>query len=59
MATYYIKKDSKNQYYWVLKSSNGETVCMSSEAYVSKQGVEKSLKWTQSNGNASDVRDLT
>ena len=59
MATYYIKKDSKDEYYWILKSSNGETVCKSSESYESKQGVKKSLGWNQSNGKTTDIVDLT
>ena len=58
MATYYIKKDSKNQYYWILKSSNGDTVCMSSEAYDSKQGAKKSISWNQSNGKTENIEDL-
>lgn len=33
MATYYIYKDAKGQYYWTLESDkNGKTVCMSSES---------------------------
>ena len=59
MATYHIKKDSKAQYYWILKSNNGETVCMSSEAYDSKQGAKKSLGWNQANGKTTDIIDLT
>ena len=59
MATYYIKQDLKNEYYWILKSSNGETVCKSSEAYESKQGVKKSLSWNQANGKTTEVVDLT
>lgn len=59
MATYYIKRDSKNEYYWILKSSNGEVVCKSSEAYESKQGVKKSLNWNQANGKTTDVVDLS
>lgn len=59
MATYYIKKDTSNYYYWILKSSNGETVCKSSESYDSKQGVKKSVQWNQQNGKTIDVKDLT
>lgn len=59
MATYYIKKDDKAQYYWILKSNNGETVCMSSESYDSKQGVKKSVSWNQLNGKTTDVVDFT
>ncbi len=59
MATYYIKKDTKSEYYWILKSSNGETVCKSSESYESKQGAKKSIQWTQLNGKTTTVTDLT
>lgn len=58
MATYYIKKDNKAEYYWILKSSNGETMCMSSESYDSKQGAKKSLAWNQANGKTADIQDL-
>jgi uncharacterized protein YegP (UPF0339 family) len=59
MATYHIKKDKDNQYYWILKSNNGETVCMSSESYVSKDGAKRSLKWTQANAKTDDIDDNT
>ncbi len=58
MATYYLKKDLSYQYYWILKSSNGETVCKSSESYDTKQGAKKSIEWNQSNGKTTDVVDL-
>lgn len=58
MATYYIKKDTSNGYYWILKSNNGETVCKSSESYDSKQGVKKSVSWNQVNGSTSDIVDI-
>jgi uncharacterized protein YegP (UPF0339 family) len=60
MATYYISKDKKGQYYWTLDSDkNGKTICMSSEAYVSKQGVKDSIEWNQKNGNTKKITDLT
>lgn len=58
MATYHIKKDTQAKYYWILKSSNGETVCRSSESYDSKQGVKKSLNWNQTNGKTTHIVDL-
>ncbi|OHA84624.1 MAG: hypothetical protein A2408_03175 [Candidatus Yonathbacteria bacterium RIFOXYC1_FULL_52_10] len=58
MAKYYLKKDVRGQYYWILNSKNGETVCMSSESYLSKEGAEKSLKWNQANGKTTSVIDL-
>jgi uncharacterized protein YegP (UPF0339 family) len=59
MATYYVKKDNKSQYYWTLLSDkNGKTICMSSEAYVSKQGVKDSIAWNQANGTTKSIKDL-
>ncbi len=58
MATYYIKKDASSDYYWILKSNYGETVCKSSESYESKQGVKKSISWAQANGKTTDIKDL-
>lgn len=59
MATYFIKRNAQRTYYWILKSNNGEIVCMSSESYDSKQGAQKSIAWTQANGKTTDVRDQT
>jgi len=59
MATYYIKKDKDSYYYWILKSSNGETVCMSSESYTTKENVKKSIAWNQANGDTKNITDLT
>lgn len=60
MATYYIHKDSKKQFYWTLESDrNGKTVCMSSESYVSKDGAKDSIKWNQANGKTTDITDLS
>lgn len=60
MATFYIRKDNSNQYYWTLVSDkNGKTVCMSSEAYVSKQGVKDSIEWTRLNAKDAGLKDLS
>lgn len=59
MATYYIKKDTKDEYYWILKSNNCETVCKSSESYTSKENAKKSLRWNQANAKTDDVVDTT
>lgn len=60
MATYYISKDQKGEYYWTLESDkNGKTICMSSESYVSKQGAKDSITWNQVNGSTKSITDLT
>lgn len=60
MATYKIKKNSRDEYYWILKSDrNGEIVVMSSEGYASKQGAKNSIAWNQANGKTQNIIDLT
>jgi len=43
MAKYQIKKTSNDQYRWVLKASNGETL-LTSETYISKQGCNAGIE---------------
>lgn len=58
MATYIIKRDGQQNYYWVLRSDeNYKTVAMSSESYETKQGVKNSIAWTQANGSTTSVDD--
>ena len=60
MATYHIKQDNQNQYYWILKSDkNGETVCMSSESYTSKQNMQHSIAWTRANAEKAGLKDVS
>jgi uncharacterized protein YegP (UPF0339 family) len=60
MATYIIRKDNKDAYYWVLRSDkNYKTVAMSSESYDSKQGAKQSIAWTQANATTVSVNDDT
>lgn len=60
MATYHIHKDSKDEYYWILKSDeNYKTVAKSSESYDSKQGVKNSIEWTRANGPTKSTEDHT
>jgi len=60
MATYIIRKDTKDNYYWVLRSDkNYKTVAMSSESYESKQGAKNSITWTQANGKTNSLEDDT
>ena len=60
MATYIIRKDTQDKYYWVLRSDkNNATVSMSSESYDSKQGAKSSIAWNQANGSTQTVIDST
>ena len=60
MATFKLKRDKDNQFYWILKSDkNGETVAMSSESYTSKQNALNSIQWTRTNAKGASFEDLT
>ncbi|MEA4910639.1 MAG: DUF1508 domain-containing protein [Candidatus Elulimicrobiales bacterium] len=60
MARYQIKKDTLNNFYWILKSDkNGKTVCKSSESYETKEGVKKSIIWNKNNASTDIIDDLT
>lgn len=60
MAKYIIRKDNKDEYYWVLDSTeNFKTVAMSSESYESKQNAKKAIAWTQANAKTTTVEDDT
>ncbi|MGC1034153.1 YegP family protein [Pantoea agglomerans] len=49
---------STQQYYFVLKATNGEVIA-TSEMYNSKQGAENGIRSVQSNGSTTDIRDET
>lgn len=58
MATYIIKKDTQNNYYWILKSDkNQKVVAKSSESYENRAGLMHSIQWTKVNAADADVRD--
>lgn len=60
MATYKLKLDKDNQYYWILKSDkNGETIAKSSESYTTKQNALSSIAWTRNNAKEAKLEDLT
>lgn len=60
MATYHLKKDSSDNYYWVLKSDkNYKIIAKSSESYESKQGALDSISWTKSNAKDAGINDET
>lgn len=60
MATYKVKRDNSGDYYWILKSDrNHKIVAMSSEAYETKQGADKSIAWTRVNAKEAAYEDLT
>ncbi len=58
MATYKLKKDNQNKYFWILKSDkNNKTVAMSSESYETKEGAKNSIEWTKINAKTNTVID--
>lgn len=60
MAKYIIRKDNQSKFYWILWSEkNSEIVAMSSEAYESKQGAQKSISWTKTFAAEAEIEDKT
>jgi uncharacterized protein YegP (UPF0339 family) len=60
MATYIVRKDIQDNYYWILRSDeNYKTIAMSSESYESKQGAKNSITWVQVNAGTTAVVDDT
>lgn len=60
MATFRLKKDSRNEFYWILKSDkNGETVAKSSESYVSRAGANNSISWVRANAKGAGFEDAS
>ena len=60
MATYFVRKDSRGDYYWVLRSDkNYKIVTMSSESYESKAGALHSIEWTKLNAKDAGFKDVT
>lgn len=58
MATFCLKKDSRDEFYWILKSDkNGETVAKSSESYVSRTGAKNSIEWVRINAKGAKFED--
>ena len=60
MATFKMKKDSKGEYYWILKSDkNGKIIAMSSESYIKKSDAEFGISWTRTNAKDAAYIDET
>lgn len=59
MAKFQLYKDNAGEYRWRLKAANGDTVCVASEGYSSKQGAENSVSWVKANAPSANVEDLT
>ena len=60
MATFKIKKDTADNYYWILKSDlNQKIIAKSSESYESKQGSKDSIAWVKANAEKAIVVDET
>lgn len=59
MAKFQVFRDTVGEYRWRIKANNGETVCVSSEGYVAKQGALESVQFVKANAPVAPVEDLT
>lgn len=58
MAKYVIKKGSNGQYWFVLKSANGQTV-VTSEMYTTKQACKDGITFVKTNAAGATTDDET
>ena len=60
MATFKIKKNSGNQYYWILKSDkNHKIIAKCSEYHPSKISAKNSIEWVKKNASLAKTVDET
>lgn len=60
MATFILKKDLANKFFWIIKSDkNGKTIAKSSESYESKAGANESIDWVRANAKNAKLQDET
>ena len=53
-----IKKSSDNQFFFVIKASNGQTLC-TSETYTAKQSAKNAIDTIQSDAKTATTEDET
>ena len=57
-AKFEIKKSKDEQYYFILKASNGEVIA-TSEMYKKKAGAENGIQSVKTNAQKAKIEDLT
>lgn len=60
MATFILKKDVSQQFYWIIKSDkNYKIIARSSESYDDRNGAKDSIDWIRNNAKDADFKDET
>lgn len=60
MATFIMKKDSMQNFYWIIKSDkNYKIIAKSSESYETKTGLLSSIEWIRQNAKDANLQDET
>jgi uncharacterized protein YegP (UPF0339 family) len=54
-----IRKDARNQFYWLFKAANGEDIARSSESYVRKESCQHSIYLVKTGADKAPVSDET
>jgi uncharacterized protein YegP (UPF0339 family) len=54
-----LYKDTQGQWRWTLRAANHEAICVSSEAYTSKQNAQHSINLVKSGAAAASTYDDT
>lgn len=58
MAKFKLRKNLRNQFYWVLKAANGETIAVS-EMYTRKASAEHTIRRVKELAPAASIEDET
>lgn len=58
MATFTVNKDTRGQFYWLLKASNGEIIAVS-ETYLQKTSAMHTIKRVQELAAGASIKDET
>jgi uncharacterized protein YegP (UPF0339 family) len=57
--TFTIYSDSKNEYRWRLRATNGQIIAVSGEGYVSKSDCQAGIRLVQTGAPSASINDET
>jgi len=59
MAKFELYQGKDTQYYWRLKSGNGQTIAVGGEGYTTKAGAQNGIDAVKRDAGSAQVDDLT
>ena len=58
MAAFELYKDSKGEYRWRLKATNGQTIANGGEGYSSKRSALDGIESVKKNASGAEVKEV-